>query len=249
MTMPTTPAAHKRFVTDDDRIDRVYVVKLGRPYPDDEPWLTNIYWAAPARWFQRFFDYYAPKGQRWSIMPGLWRPDGKTLQPFVDDPDDNTAALERATDMFAGLLTADTYTRPLTPVVVHGQHAHARCTAHFEWLAMFTDPDGESIAVRADWLEVLTGAGRPQDNLPSPYGYKWAPQLPHHLPTLRQQPGGPRKPVGVFLDRINIHDGHYEGDPGTPERRWVPRREDSPVPTLAAVIMPHLLPGLAGVNR
>ncbi len=78
MTMPTTPAAHKRFVTDDDRIDRVYVVKLGRPYPDDEPWLTNIYWAAPARWFQRFFDYYAPKGQRCRSCRGC---GGRTARP------------------------------------------------------------------------------------------------------------------------------------------------------------------------
>jgi len=242
MTMPTTPAASRRFVTDDDRIDSLHVIKLDRPSPDDQPWLSNRYWAAPARWFQRFFDYYTPRGSGGPVLPGVWRPDGKTLQPFTDDAAAATTALQRAAEVLVGLLAADAYTRPLTPVLVAGRPAHVR--GGQAWLAVRTDPDGEPVAVRADWLEVslhLCGAGDPHGNLPSPSGYTWAPQAPDRPPTLRQQPGGPRKPVGVFLDRVRVHDGHDEGDPGTPGRRWVPTREDPPVPTLAAVIMPAVL--------
>jgi len=244
MTMPSTPAAHRRFVTDDDRIDCLYVVEPDRPDPDDQPWLSNRYWAAPAGRFQRFFDYYAPKGQRGPVAPGVWRPDGKTLQPFTDDAAANATALQQAADTLAGLLAVDAYTRPLTPVLVADRPAHVRNGD--VWLALCTDPDGEPVAVRADWLEVLSGAGDPHGNLPAPYGYKWAPKFPHQPPVLRQQPGGPRRPIGIFLDRVRVHDGHYEGDPGTLQRRYVPTREDPPVPTLVAVVMPHVLPGQAG---
>jgi hypothetical protein len=211
-------------LVDDDHDDCVIVVSFDRPYPADQAWVATPYWIAPAGWLRLFFDDYAGGEHPGRTAPGVWlRPSGNagTLRALPTSLSDSAAVeLARNTDPAS-------YTRPLDPVVADGQHVHMPCDSHHCGdLAVFTGPDGEPVAVRGDWLGVFTGAGHPED-LPSPDGFRWAARSPQHTLTLRQQPGGTREPIGVFLDRIRVHA----------------RCEDPATPVLAAVIMPHLLPG------
>ena len=52
MPVPTTPAAWKRFVTDDNPEAKIIVADPGRPYPDDQPVVTETHWIMPARWLR-----------------------------------------------------------------------------------------------------------------------------------------------------------------------------------------------------
>lgn len=229
-----TPAAAVRAAFHDPKPEggKLFIAgREGQRYPDSEPLLSaNAYWLTLAQPWRKLFAYFSEEP-----APGAYRVEGKTLVPIEDVPQD-----AQAFATLRGFWKPAQYTVPLTRVTVDGYPADTQlpnATA-----TLWRNPDGELVGVDRDWLLDLTGRGRPWE-LPGPYGHPWAgASYPDRSaqtgPVLRQLPGGVHKPVAVFLDRVQVLDGHYEGDPGTPERRYVGREVKPEGLKLAAVVMP-----------
>jgi hypothetical protein len=186
--------------------------------------VSNTYWIAPAKWFRPAWDYFKQEPE-----PGAWQIESnggrrRQLTKLEDAPKKRKGSW---TATLAELTIAGRYTTPLEPVEIAGRRAYVPGKNPGDWLALATDPDGNHVPILHEFLAPLS-SGQPS------YGYRY-----EGAPILRQRPGGPFKPVGIFLPRIHVIDAHYEGDPGSPDRRYVGTQEIPEGPKLAAVVMPQ----------
>ncbi len=230
-----TPAAALRTAFHDPKptMGKLFVAgRDGLTYPDSEPLVSaGAYWITLARPWRQLFAYFAPKDSGWTPEPGIYEVDGKTLNRI--SVGDDTGPLQHLREFW----NPDRYPVPLERVTVEGYPVD---TADAKGpVALYRHPTDGLVGVDGDWLRDLTGHDRPWD-LPAPYGHPWSREQTG--PVLRQMDGGPLKPVAVFLDRLQVIDAHYEGDPGTPERRFVGTESKAEGLKLAAVIMPRRLP-------
>jgi hypothetical protein len=236
-------------LTDNFTREKLFVVEhKPDPYPyplatGDGLIVTNSYWLAPARWFKPAWDYLLPDGA--GITEGIWEiryPEGRRgRKPFLyhlDNLDDATAGA------FVNYVEADQYQTRLEPKLIDGLQAAIR--PRDEWLAVYRraiDHHGgassllERVAVRIDYLDLLTADGRPS-TLKAAYGYRYDDT---DAVTLRQVSKGPMGAIGIFYDRTNHIDAHHEDGPGM-ERVYVGAVDEPEGSKLAAVVMPQRWP-------
>jgi hypothetical protein len=227
-TDPTTltPAASADLLADHGK---VLVYRDPAPYPGGLTsgglLVSNTYWITPADWFRPAWSYFDVDPE-----PGVWEigtnGSRKRILTKIEDVPDTLGSWPAT---LAELTIGDRYTTPLDRAELLGRPAYAR-KDDGAWMAIATDPEGNHVAILDRYLDPLT-SGTPS------YGYRY-----DGAPVLRQRPGGPHKPVGIFLPRVRVIDAHYEGDVGSPDRRFVGTVEEPEGPQLAAVVMPQRWP-------
>jgi hypothetical protein len=237
MPLPTldtmTPAALRRFVLADRTHARLHVVRIDdRPAPDCGPWVSDTHWLIPAGWLNGLEGYAGiPAGAM--RTPGGWRcDDGKTFDAI--HPDDwNGEGMART---LGELLDPSAYTVPLEPVSLASSLAAVQ-TDQGTWLYAYTGTDGaDHVFLPAAQLDLFTAHGCPS-RLPTPAGFRYDDGPVDGLAfQVRQQPGGWRKPCGLFLERIAVRHGFRDAG-----GRWVPPQEEAQGWQLAAVLMPGVV--------
>jgi hypothetical protein len=248
MTAPheLTGKAAADLLTDGGGRDKILVTeaKTGSyPYgmtTGDGLLVSNAYWIAPARWFKPAWDYLLPEGQ--GITPGVWEvrwPEGnRGRRPFLYRLEEMSSSM---VSTFRGYTLASQYAIELEPERVHGHQAAVRWSSSDYFVAVFHRPatindPPQPVGIRTEYLDALT-ADRQPSSLSTPYGYRYGDEV-----SLRQMKAGPMGAVGIFVNRTKVTDGHYEGELGSPERRFVGREEKPEGPKLAAVVMPQRWP-------
>lgn len=170
---------------------------------DGTSWATNRYWATRSSKLTALLDKFNVDASSY----GTYEVNG-SIHKRSDDAPRIGLVVGKASD----------YTDELTRLRTAAGDAYARSGS--DYLALFTTPAGDVVAVRADWLEWL-GSDQPYA-----YGERYG------ATRYAMKAGATAGAVAVIADRETRHGGHYDED-----RHNVPETWTNEGPVLLAVVM------------